>query len=1032
MSATRIYLTICLLALLICPATLVAREVTPEPDRIQSSNPTDSRAAVSPYVTRDGFFRSSAAVSVIDTYVLAEFTFDGPSVGCDAQGWTSVDVTAPTGIYFHVDDFAGLGGGDYGRLVPLQGTKSLWCGARADSTSEVYCAYARLPGYGNNWDQRFVSAGVPVNGDMTLGYRISWDTEQGYDFTYVQYIDTSGSWVELASYSGVGLLTESWVIPESELPESLFVRFRFVSDGAYSDEDGNAPSDGAVIIDQLKQADTSGVINFANFEIAEVGATETVGGEWSASVTPGYGDFAAMYRGTEVVQEDPCVSNLTCMWGFFNGSTYDYSCGGYPGQPAVPYENERGQFIDNQIRSPWIEWNRDENGDPVPVGSQLAYFQADVYSDLPLENLVAYIWNVRFKDASGCPELWESDGFFWHGENYPEWRTRWSGRAEINSFAPATATHVQVALRVMDICQFYCGQLGSGDCHSHAPLFDNMRVIRLDSPGPIYDAYAVSRKVRNMHMFQDNFPVIADTYRPGSGELTSAGKVRLDLGLDTNWDSDRIMPGDSLVANITELTVGLDRDVSGGPAAYIHVRDLPGKSGEALSGGPRWPYVPGQSGAGWTAIRMDSIPLTFHPQDQFCVDLNDNLFEPGDTIEYYLSARDNLLRTTYWTWDTETTTDLAAVQANPMEVTCLPANGLNGVADILYVNVEDGTGVAPYLENDFRVLGVAYDRYDVNLNGREQGLGGAVKDVVTQLIPYYRKIIWSSGKKSVKSVDSGEKTDEWGLLRDFVEQHTEDCGVYFTGDGLAEEWSYLPTWEPGGALRVDYMDFTLFNNDHTAAGLQMTPQVIARAGSIFDGPSGPDTTLAYGGCPDIRRFDVLMPAEDAVVEMDYSGNPVWGAVMSQATVTSDTTTARIVLAGFSYDVIRDDRTQVPYDRVAHLDKVLTWLGNGPFYPTAAEAGPGLRNHLAQNYPNPFNPTTRIQYSVRENARVSLRVYNVAGQLVRTLVNDVKTPGPHTVTWEGTNNTGSPVASGVYFYRMTTRGFTQTRKLTILK
>jgi len=365
-------------------------------------------------------------------------------------------------------------------------------------------------------------------------------------------------------------------------------------------------------------------------------------------------------------------------------------------------------------------------------------------------------------------------------------------------------------------------------------------------------------------------------------------------------------------------------------------------------------------------------------------------------------------------------------------VTCLPANGLNGVTDILYVNVMDETGVGSYFENDFRVLGITPDRYDVNLYGRDHGLDVAVKDVVTQLIPYYRKIIWSAGKKNRESVVSGDDTDEWGLLLDFVEQHTEDCGVYFTGDGLAEEWSSIPSYSTGGQFRVNYMDFDLYNADHTAVGLQMTPRVTGRVGSIFDGPSGPDSTLALGGCPDIRRFDVLMTATDAVVEMEYAGNPTWGAVMSQATATSDSTTARIVLAGFSYDVIRDERTKFPYDRMVHLQKVLSWLGHGPFYPTAAGATPGLRNHLAQNYPNPFNPTTRIQYSVKENARVSLRVYNVAGQLVRTLVNDVKTPGPHTVTWDGMNNAGSSVASGVYFYRMTTRGFTQTRKLTVLK
>ena len=56
----------------------------------------------------------------------------------DWQGWTRVDNTAPGDTCFHVDDFAGLGGGTYGRLVPLEGAKSLWCGARPGATAGWY------------------------------------------------------------------------------------------------------------------------------------------------------------------------------------------------------------------------------------------------------------------------------------------------------------------------------------------------------------------------------------------------------------------------------------------------------------------------------------------------------------------------------------------------------------------------------------------------------------------------------------------------------------------------------------------------------------------------------------------------------------------------------------------------------------------------------------------------------------------------------------------------------------------------------
>jgi hypothetical protein len=91
--------------------------------------------------------------------------------------------------------------------------------------------------------------------------------------------------------------------------------------------------------------------------------------------------------------------------------------------------------------------------------------------------------------------------------------------------------------------------------------------------------------------------------------------------------------------------------------------------------------------------------------------------------------------------------------------------------------------------------------------------------------------------------------------------------------------------------------------------------------------------------------------------------------------------------------------------------------------------------LGQNAPNPFNPQTRITYTVPEGtggAPVSLRIYDVAGRLVRTLVDTVQRPGIHVLGWDGTNERGSRVSSGVYFYRLRCRGEAQTKKMILLK
>jgi photosystem II stability/assembly factor-like uncharacterized protein len=98
----------------------------------------------------------------------------------------------------------------------------------------------------------------------------------------------------------------------------------------------------------------------------------------------------------------------------------------------------------------------------------------------------------------------------------------------------------------------------------------------------------------------------------------------------------------------------------------------------------------------------------------------------------------------------------------------------------------------------------------------------------------------------------------------------------------------------------------------------------------------------------------------------------------------------------------------------------------------AERAP-LAARLYQNRPNPFNPTTVIRFDVPTGgAHVSLRVYDVRGNLVRTLVDGVEAPGERRVVWNGRNEAGNLVATGVYFYRMTAPGFEMTRKMVLLQ
>ena len=88
--------------------------------------------------------------------------------------------------------------------------------------------------------------------------------------------------------------------------------------------------------------------------------------------------------------------------------------------------------------------------------------------------------------------------------------------------------------------------------------------------------------------------------------------------------------------------------------------------------------------------------------------------------------------------------------------------------------------------------------------------------------------------------------------------------------------------------------------------------------------------------------------------------------------------------------------------------------------------------LSQNYPNPFNPSTTIRYNLPRQQHVTLTIYNVLGQQVRKLVDDVRPGGDNYVLWGGTNDAGQTVSTGVYFYRLVTEDRAESKKMVMLK
>jgi hypothetical protein len=419
------------------------------------------------------------------------------------------------------------------------------------------------------------------------------------------------------------------------------------------------------------------------------------------------------------------------------------------------------------------------------------------------------------------------------------------------------------------------------------------------------------------------------------------------------------------------------------------------------------------------------------------VDLNDNLFTPGDTVCFFYAAKNASAVETYAFGSSLQTTsgDREEAAANPSEFTILPAGGYNRGGDILYVDGLDGRGGQPYWDLAFASLGLAelVDRYDVRgpSSAVSNRPAGRVKNPTAQLNGPYHVLLWDTGDLSVGLGDgtgSPEKTDDYALLNAYLFNLNQQGGVYIGGDDVATE---LNGYQSGGGaeaivFRDTWMTFSLTTGDHRPTF------GISPAGTPTPSYGWMESFVIHGGCPLLNDFDVMTPVGTAMNKITYgpgseaSSN---GALLGQVT-NNGTDDVVVLLGGFSLIYVHDDDTDGISDRAALLRNIMTCMGHSPNLPTPAK--PVAVNGLDQNYPNPFNPQTTLAFSLRERGVMTLRVYDVSGALVRTLANESFDAGAHTLLWDGRNDAGQPVSSGVYFYKMIANDFTQTRKMVLLK
>ena len=92
----------------------------------------------------------------------------------------------------------------------------------------------------------------------------------------------------------------------------------------------------------------------------------------------------------------------------------------------------------------------------------------------------------------------------------------------------------------------------------------------------------------------------------------------------------------------------------------------------------------------------------------------------------------------------------------------------------------------------------------------------------------------------------------------------------------------------------------------------------------------------------------------------------------------------------------------------------------------------FKHSLSQNYPNPFNPFTVISYALEKDGLVNLSIFDMTGNIVKTLVNSSQTAGYKSIEWNATNNQNEPVSAGLYLYRVILGELSETKKMVLLK
>ena len=1003
--------------------------------------------------------------------------YKAPGLHKQMNGWVGFDNTYSEITYFRriastdarfttVTKCTGSAGG-------LGGTWSYWAGVFPAEAAEL--CYAAGQGYGNAWNVCIQHPFAYAGGSVTLAFQYKNDTEEDFDFAYV-YVDTSsnGDNVEVVAFTGLASgaaslpLTQGIELPS--VPKPIIIRFCVASDGAWSDQDGlNPTACGAFAVDNISIS--GAIVHSTDFEASNGGwtlspAAEGLGGDWSN-----------LYHLNQLPAPlTPCACALA------------ESVLAFPDA-----NNQHGTYTDNLAASPWIDLKAYGSvGATGKIIKTNLYAELPLLNYIFVQFNAQWYPEKCIQTGKLITSPWTSNGFVYYFGGVPQCTSTAPGtlgtQIDFSAQIPAGAEQLRIAVGALSYCRFFanCTQVSNT-----TPWFDYTALGVYGNPGvPFIFADGIDRGQDNFPangLLGFNAPGRIDCNNIQGDSQPEVGTTMGDTLLATG------AVGNAEVYVHFKVTPGPGTNVANFNAWYLSHAVSPidgtfrrarcdtsefGGSG-AISGSWMTAYHesdPNFSGTDRTTDPNDITPTggAWRLENDI---FPDNLLTAGSRVDYFFSANNVGSGTSL--------VDPSTAPGVPYEVEILPSSfdSNNQFNCTLYVD-HFNRGAQVYIEEALgTVLGFGsannentkWDRYDVNAESSQQGSYGRPLQTdygatVVQTLGY-KNIVWDSGNLNAFNLvkEDADVLNPWLTLLQF-----DNRNLYLSGDGIVFSPISEAESEPsarrlvedlaGVTIRSTCATGVFRNANCPTAG---APQDITACVNldpvvgavVANNPvRGEGHTGQGNGCPQLRAFDVysLLTPDFGVSRGDerYSTGVKSAdyASMSQDAASSGTLEYRIVADGVSVHYRRDADAAVcafadPADNsvTERIREVMTYFAatseTGCFDVAGAVGLPiedrqiKAKTTLSDFSPNPLisGAAGHIQFTMKQDGKATVDVFDIQGRLVRSVFNGQAKAGEVTdVFWNGTDESGRQVASGVFFYRLrTTVGDDLSKKMVVV-